>query len=46
LRETKPEASIGGFQFRLGSLALKDNDLVSQGEHLRLKIGPTLEDAK
>jgi hypothetical protein len=34
---------IGGFQFRLGSLALKHHDLVSQGEDLRLKIGPALK---
>ena len=43
LRQTDPETSICGFQFRFGSLSLKHNDLVSQGEDLELEIGPTLE---
>src|SRR5215471_17028009 len=43
LRQTDPETSIYGFQFRFGSLSLKHNDLVSQGEDLDLEIGPSLE---
>jgi hypothetical protein len=43
LRQTDPETSICGFQFRFGSLSLKHKDLVSQGEDLYLEIDPTLE---
>src|SRR5215831_4175438 len=43
LRQPNPEASISRFQLRLGSLALKHNDLMSQSEDLHLKIGPTLK---
>src|SRR6516165_10169355 len=42
LREADPETSISGFQSGFGPLTLKHNNLVSQGEDLRLKIGPAL----